>query len=150
LAVSADEGEDPVSRLPVGYQGGRRRLLVVDDVAGNRRMLADLLSTLGFEVGEASDGEQALRCVRAQRPDLVLMDMAMPGVDGLEATRRLRAEAEWARLPVVMVSANASADDRARSLEAGASAFVPKPVDRDLLLSLLAQQLGLQWHYAEG
>ncbi|MEW6707744.1 MAG: ATP-binding protein [Pseudomonadota bacterium] len=134
-------------RLPAGYEGERRRVLVVDDVGGNRRMLADLLSTLGFEVEEAADGAAALRCIGVRMPDLVLMDMAMPVMDGLETTRRLRAEPAWSALPVVMVSANASAADRARCLDAGATAFIPKPVNRDALLDVMAQRLGLTWRF---
>jgi signal transduction histidine kinase/ActR/RegA family two-component response regulator len=149
FALARDAAPPAESRRPVGYEGDRRRVLVVDDVAGNRRMLADLLRALGFEVDEASDGEEALRSVPVQRPHLVLMDMAMPVMDGLEATRRLRADAAWSGLPVIVVSANASAADRARCLAAGANGFVSKPVDRDELLRLLAQQLGVQWRYGE-
>ena len=80
--------------LPLGYDGPRRRVLVVDDVAGNREMLADMLGTLGFEVGRARDGEQALRQLESGSWDLVLMDTTMPVMDGLEATRRIRQRAD--------------------------------------------------------
>ena len=134
-------------RRPVGYHGAKMRILVVDDVAGNRRMLADLLGALGFDVEEAADGQQALQQVQACTPHLVLMDMAMPVMDGLEATRRLRAEPAWRELPVVVVSANASTVDQARCMAAGATAFIAKPVDRNLLLQKLGECLGLQWQF---
>ena len=108
-------------------------------------MLADLLGALGFVVEEARDGREALDRVQAHTPDLVLMDMAMPVMDGLEATRRLRAEPAWRELPVILVSANASGADKSRCLAAGANAFVAKPVDRSALLQLIGQCLGLQW-----
>ena len=132
---------------PRGYEGPRRHVLVVDDVAGNRAMLADLLVTLGFEVHEAADGQQALAWLQAQPADLVMMDIAMPVMDGLEATRRLRAQAAWRELPVIAVSANASGGDRERCLAAGASAFIAKPVNRDALLALLAEHMRLRWTY---
>lgn len=132
---------------PRGYEGPRRHVLVVDDVAGNRAMLTDLLSALGFEVHEASDGQQAIAWLQARSADLVMMDIAMPVMDGLEATRRIRAEAAWRDLPVIAVSANASGTDQERCLAAGADAFISKPVDRDRLLAMLAEHLRLRWTY---
>jgi PAS domain S-box-containing protein len=137
-------------RAPVGYDGERRRVLVVDDVAGNRSMLSALVSALGFDVDEAADGQQALDRVQARTPDLMLMDAAMPVMDGLAATRRLRADPRWRELPIVIVSAAVSETDRYRCLEAGASGFIAKPVDRDQLLHALQQWLGVRWRYAPG
>jgi PAS domain S-box-containing protein len=137
-------------RVPVGYDGERRRVLVVDDVAGNRNMLSALVSALGFDVEEAADGQQAFDRVSVRTPDLVLMDAAMPVMDGLAATRKLRADPRWRELPIVIVSAAVSDTDRYRCLEAGASAFIAKPVDRDQLLHALQQWLRVQWRYATG
>jgi CheY-like chemotaxis protein len=133
-----------VSATP-GYAGPRRRVLVADDVPVNRKMLCELLRRLGFEAHEAADGRQALDQVRLIAPDLVLMDVRMPGLDGLEATAELRKQPATARLPVIMVSANAAPEDQARSLAAGADAFLAKPVDRTRLLTLLTEHLNLQW-----
>jgi signal transduction histidine kinase/CheY-like chemotaxis protein len=137
-------------RAPLGYHGERRRVLVVDDVAGNRGMLSALVSALGFDVDEAADGLQALDRVQTHPPHIVLMDAAMPGMDGLEATRRLRADPRWRGLPIVIVSAAVSDTDRQRCLEAGASGFIAKPVNRDPLLDALQQWLGVQWRYSTG
>ncbi|HUG22678.1 response regulator [Piscinibacter sp.] len=128
-----------------GYEGPRRRVLVVDDVDTNRTMLVDLLAPLGFDVSDAADGEQALERVRATSPDLVLMDVVMPVMDGLEATRRLRGIAGLERLPIVALSANASPANRADCLAAGASAFLSKPIDHGILLHELRAKLGLRW-----
>ena len=136
------------ARLPAGYEGPRRRVLVVDDVAGNRGMLGALVGALGFDVVEAADGQQALAQVQAHAPHLVLMDAAMPVMDGIEATRRLRADERWRDLPVLIVSAAVSETDQQRCLDAGASGFIAKPVRHDLLLQALRQWLGVQWRDA--
>jgi signal transduction histidine kinase len=144
-AVAAPVSQEP---LPIGYEGARRRLLVVDDVPGNRSMLSELLTTLGFEVGTAGDGESALLQLESGPWDAVMMDTTMPVMDGLEATRRIRRHAGWQGLPVVALSANASEADRNRCLAAGADAFLSKPIDRSALLKLLGDLLTLQWRWA--
>ncbi|HEX6707983.1 MAG TPA: ATP-binding protein [Albitalea sp.] len=135
----------PAGRVVTGYAGARRRLLIADDVAGNRAMLVDLLRPLGFETSEAGDGQQTLECLHDVRPDLILIDMVMPVMDGLEAIRRLREDPLWKHLPVIAVSANASEADRTRCLAAGASDFLSKPIDREALLAMIGAQLGLEW-----
>ncbi|HET9644271.1 MAG TPA: response regulator [Burkholderiaceae bacterium] len=134
---------------PIGYQGRRRQILVVDDVEANRRMLGDLLEALGFEIAEAPDGEQALQAVSRIKPDLVLMDMVMPVMDGTEATHRLREQNQWRNLPVILISANATAADEQSCLSAGANCFMSKPVNRDRLLELIGNCLKLRWRFAE-
>jgi CheY-like chemotaxis protein len=125
-------------------------VLVVDDVAQNRAMLLDLLTLLGFEAREAADGELALALARDFEPELIVMDLMMPVMDGLEATRRLRrADGPLARVPVIVVTASATAQDEANSFAAGASAFIAKPIDQDALLRAMEGQLGLQWIYDE-
>jgi CheY-like chemotaxis protein len=118
---------------------------VVDDVPANRQLLCDLLERQGFEVDQAEHGADALERVHALAPDLVLMDIRMPVMDGLEATSRLRANDATRALPIVAVSANASPEDRRRSLERGANAFLSKPVRHERLTAVLTEQLGLRW-----
>jgi CheY-like chemotaxis protein len=130
---------------PSGYAGRRRKILVVDDVAANRRAVVDYLEPLGFEMHQAIDGESGLERAQALRPDLILMDNVMPGIDGREATRRLRRDADLRTVPVIAVSASASAEDQQRSLESGANAFLPKPVVFDHLLDQIESLLGLKW-----
>jgi CheY-like chemotaxis protein len=135
-----------VARLAVtGYQGPRRRLLVVDDVAANRAPLVHFLAPLGFEVHEADGARAALELAREGAFDLVLMDIVMPGMDGLEATRRLRREPALQALRVIALSASATAADERDSLECGADAFVPKPIVLDTLLAEIGRLLQLEW-----
>jgi signal transduction histidine kinase/DNA-binding NarL/FixJ family response regulator len=137
----------PVSRARFvrGYPGPRRRVLVVDDVPGNRATMVDFLTPLGFEVIEADNGASGLAAAQQAHPDLVLMDNVMPVMDGLEATRRLRQLPDMRNVAVVMVSASASAEDQQNSLAVGANAFLPKPIDLDRLLSEVGRLLDLHW-----
>lgn len=144
VAERADPSEAAVLNV-TGYAGPRRRVLVVDDVAANREMLTELLGALGFETEEAIHGQDALDKVAVTPPDLVLMDLAMPVMDGLEATRLLRTT-QWGKtLPIIALSANASHTHRDQAMEAGATLFMSKPFDNALLLSNLGRCLSLTW-----
>ena len=145
LAVQGQPATATGAEDITGYEGPRRRVLVVDDLAGNRVPLVQVLGQLGFEVIEAANGAEALDRISAHRPDLVLMDSVMPVMDGAETTRRLRRDARWSHLPVITVSANASEADRADSLAAGADGFIAKPVDFSRLLAEMARLLQLAW-----
>ncbi len=109
------------------------RILVVDDEERNRRLLAAMLEAEGYSVAEAADGAQALELARQNPPDLVLLDIMMPGMDGYEVARGLKADAATKAIPVVMVTALDDRESRLRGLEAGAEEFVTKPVDRNEL-----------------
>ena len=127
------------------YQGPARRVLVVDDVVANRDLMCDFLTKAGFQVAQASDGSELLAAAKSFRPDLILMDSVMPSVDGLEATRRLRRDADLAAVPVIAVSASATAEHRAACLQAGVNVFLTKPVSLETLHAHIGEQLGLQW-----
>lgn len=127
------------------YQGPLQRVLVVDDAAVNRTLMRDFLTKAGFIVAEASDGSELLAAARSFRPDLILMDSMMPSVDGVEATRRLRLDAELGAVPVIAVSASASAEQRATCLRAGVNVFLAKPVSLGALRAHIGELLGLQW-----
>jgi signal transduction histidine kinase len=133
-------GAAPAARYP----GPPRRVLVVDDVAANRTLLCDFLSNAGFEVAQASDGSELLAAARRFRPDLIVMDSVMPSVDGVEATRRLRQDAELGAVPVIAVSASATAEHRAACLQAGVNVFLTKPVSLEALRGHIGEQLGLE------
>jgi PAS domain S-box-containing protein len=130
-----------------GYAGPRRKVLVVDDVAENRAVAVDLLTSLGFDVAEAADGEAGLAQVEDLRPDLLLLDVAMPKLDGLEVVRILRQQDAFRALPVIALSASVSSGDSAECLAAGMDAFLPKPLDADRLLEQIAALLHLEWTY---
>ena len=136
-------------RIMLGYAGPRRRVLIVDDVPQNRAMLMDALSSFGFDVFDAVNGREGLELAERIRPDLIVMDVMMPVMDGLEATRRIRALPALARIPIIGVTASAAPADEARSYAAGVDAFVPKPIATDLLLRLIGEHLHLVWIYDE-
>jgi CheY-like chemotaxis protein len=135
----------PSAHAIVGYEGERKRLLVVDDVAPNRAMLVDLLHVAGFVVAAAGSGLECLVLLDSFKPDLVLMDVMMPVMDGNETTQRIRRMPAWSTLPIIAVTASATRDDEARCLQAGANAFLAKPVDREVLLRAIGAQLSLHW-----
>jgi CheY-like chemotaxis protein len=130
-----------------GYRGERRLLLVVDDRLENRQVFQALLEPLGFPVATAESGEEGLERARALRPALVLMDLVMPGISGLEAVASMREDPELARIPVIATSATSTEPERC--LQAGCDGFLPKPVDAAQLFELLGQLLGLEWEYEE-
>jgi signal transduction histidine kinase/DNA-binding NarL/FixJ family response regulator len=136
-------------RAVVGVEGTRRRVLVVDDDGDSRRLLRDLLIPLGFNLYEAADGEEGLRQAQALKPDAILMDMRMPGLDGLEATRQIRTLPAIKGTMIIALSASAFEHNRARCLEAGADDFLPKPFRRERLLGLLSTHLDLRLLYAD-
>jgi PAS domain S-box-containing protein len=139
----------PTQRNAIGYAGPRKRILIVDDSLQSRAMLIDLLGSLGFDVVEATNGEEAIDQAQRVRPDFIVMDIAMPLMDGLAATQRLRRTPEFAQVPILIASASASSEDESRSLAAGASAFVPKPIDLDRLLKTIGEHLAVEWIYEE-
>ncbi len=136
-------------RRVTGYDGPRRTLLVVDDVASNRTLLRELLGAVGFAVREAADGQQAIEHAAQRDADLILMDLVMPNVDGLQAIQRIRALPAGAQVPIIAVSASASEAERRQGLEAGADAFLRKPIDGPALLQEIGRQLALRWHYED-
>lgn len=113
------------------------RLLIVEDNEVNRRMLCRRLAPKGYDMVEAGTGEEGLAIAFADPPDAVLMDLGLPGIDGWEATRRLRADPRTARVPVVALSAHAHPADREKALAAGCADFETKPVNLPVLLSKL-------------
>jgi len=111
------------------------RLLVVDDTAANLTLLADLLGAKGYGVVTASAGPEALEKVEQDRPDLVLLDVMMPGMSGYEVCRKIRADPATATLPVVMVTALDPTQERVKGIEAGADDFLTKPINQQELLA---------------
>jgi signal transduction histidine kinase len=140
----------PAAQAVGGYQGPRRRVLVVDDRAEHRALLVGMMQPLGFEMVEAAGGAQGLALAQALRPDLLLLDLVMPDLGGIEVIRRLRSAPGLGALPIVTVSASAGPEDQRLALAAGANAFLPKPVDRADLLRQAGSLLALRWTDACG
>jgi CheY-like chemotaxis protein len=107
----------------------RPRILVVEDNDRNLKLVRDVLSYAGFDVVEARSGEQGVALAQQEPPDLVLMDLGLPGIDGSESLRQLRASPSTAAVPVVAVTAYAMPQDRERTLQAGFDGYLTKPID---------------------
>ncbi len=131
MTISVDRSNTDAS--PVANTPGR--VLVVDDEAQNRALLRDPLEANGYVVSEAANGEQALQMVAAKPPDVILLDLMMPGLNGYEVCRRLKARRETAAIPIVMVTALSERKERLIGIAAGANDFLSKPVDlQDVML----------------
>jgi PAS domain S-box-containing protein len=138
------------NRRIIGYDGPRRRVLIVDDNATNRAVMVDMLGPLGFELAEAADGTAALGEAERFQPELVLMDLRLPGeIDGLEATRRLRATPRGSALRIIAVSASAYDLDRSECFAAGCDEFLAKPFREEDLWAIVERALGIAWRTAE-
>ena len=111
-----------------------KRILVVEDTEDNRQIIRDLLSSVGYELIEAADGAAGVAMAQQERPDLILMDIQLPEIDGYEATRRIRDIPELAKVPIIAVTSYALSGDEAKTREAGCDGYVAKPFSpRDLL-----------------
>jgi CheY-like chemotaxis protein len=108
-------------------------------------MMQDLLQDAGFVVAAATNGLECLVLLDSFKPDLILMDVTMPVMDGNEATRQIRRMPDWGDIPVVAVTASAGAEDERKCMDAGANAFLAKPIDRDALLRTIGRLLSLKW-----
>lgn len=128
-----------------GYVGDRQRILVVDDNPANRAVVRDGLVPLGFEIIEAGDGEAALSVAQESNPALILIDIAMPKLNGCEATKRLRQMPEFAKTPIIACSASLSASRLKETREAGCDDFLAKPIEFPRLLERLGHFLNLEW-----
>jgi two-component system, cell cycle response regulator DivK len=116
-------------------------ILVVEDQEDNRRILRDLLGNAGFELIEVESGEDALAAVMTRRPDLILMDIQLPVMDGYEAAQRIKSNPEMKEVPVIAMTAYALAGDEAKARAAGCSAYVSKPYSPRALLAKVREYL---------
>jgi two-component system cell cycle response regulator DivK len=116
-------------------------ILVVEDQEDNRQILRDLLGNAGYELIEAADGEQALAAYAKRRPDLILMDIQLPIMDGYETTRRIRADPESKAIPIIAVTSYALVGDEDKALAAGCNDYVTKPYSPRALLAKVQQHL---------
>ena len=148
-AVHGQMAALPGHGTPIGYEGLRKKVLVVDDVAQNRAMLLDALGVLGFQVADAGNGAECLEVAGRIRPDLIVIDVMMPVMDGYEATRRVRLMPDLADVPIIATSASATQEVEARCRAAGANAFVPKPIEQGLLLLTMGRLMGVHWIYTK-
>ena len=116
-------------------------ILVVEDQEDNRRILRDMLGNAGYELIEAESGEEALTVVEAQRPDLILMDIQLPVMDGYEAARRIKSNPDMNAVPIIAMTAYALAGDEAKALAPGCNGYVTKPFSPRALLAKVREYL---------
>jgi two-component system, cell cycle response regulator DivK len=112
-----------------------KRILVVEDQEDNRQIIRDMLSATDYEITEAENGEQALAAVAKQRPDLILMDIQLPIMDGYEATRRIKADPALKTIPIIAVTSYALSGEEAKARAVGCDDYVPKPYSPRYLLA---------------
>jgi two-component system, cell cycle response regulator DivK len=116
-----------------------KRILVVEDQEDNRRILRDLLTSAGYEVIQAENGEEALAAAARERPDLILMDIQLPLLDGYEATRRIKADPDLRAIPIIAVTSYALSGDEGKARAAGCDAYVTKPYSPRVLLAKIRE-----------
>ena len=116
-----------------------RCILVVEDQEDNRRILRDLLTSSGYQLLEAEDGQQALAVAERQRPDLILMDVQIPVIDGYEVTRRIKSDPALRDIPIIVVTSYALSGDESRARAAGCNAYVSKPYSARQLLAKIRE-----------
>jgi twitching motility two-component system response regulator PilH len=133
--VAEARSSDPERK---GGPMGIKRILVVDDSATERHMLKDLLTKAGYDVVSSENGEDAIVKARQVKPDLILMDVVMPGLNGFQATRAISRDPETKSIPVIMCTSKSQETDKIWGLRQGARDYVVKPVDRETLLAKIA------------
>ena len=120
-------------------------VLIVDDIPLNVLLIQKMLAIFNFNLRTANDGQSALDSIAEQRPDLVLLDLMMPGIDGYEVIRRVRANDETADLPIVILSALNSNDDITKGFNLGANDFITKPIIMERLINCVSTQINEEW-----
>ena len=123
-----------------------KKILIVEDVEFNRDLIVQLLEDT-YDVLTAADGAEGLQLAAREHPDLILMDLSLPVIDGWEATRRLKANAALHDIPIIALSAHAMMGDREKALQSGCDEYLSKPLDEDLLFAKLARFLGQLGHH---
>ena len=118
-----------------------KRILVVEDTEDNRQIIRDLLTSVGYEMIEAVDGLEGVTTAEREQPDLILMDIQLPGIDGYEATRRIRAIPALAKVPIIAVTSYALSGDEAKTRAAGCDGYVAKPFSPRQLLAKVREFL---------
>jgi two-component system cell cycle response regulator DivK len=121
-----------------------KRILVVEDQSDNMQILRDLLTSAGYEMIEAEDGLEGVRAATAHRPDLILMDIQLPLLDGYEATRRIKADPALRAIPIIVVTSYALSGDETKARAAGCDGYVPKPYSPRVLLAKIREYLPVE------
>ena len=139
MQTTLSESQPASSAILEGAAGGT--VLVVDDEAANRDLIRDPLEARGYRVLEAVNGDEALERVTSEPPDVILLDLMMPGLNGFEVCRILKSTPQWAVIPVLMITALSERKERLLGIQAGANDFLNKPVDTEELLACMERWL---------
>ncbi|MBN3872838.1 CHASE2 domain-containing protein [Nostoc sp. JL33] len=139
----------PTPQKITGIRGSAPQILIVDDDRNHRSMLTSLLEEIGCRTLEAIDGKHGLQVATEHNPDVIMLDLAMPNMDGFELIGHLQGNPQTLSIPIIVSSANVSESNRQQSLEAGATAFLPKPLQIEELLNKMRSLLKVEWIYAE-
>ncbi|MFH1195247.1 MAG: PAS domain S-box protein [bacterium] len=131
----------------IGYKGRKRKVLIIDDIQENLFLLASILSNAGFETIEAMSGEEGIKKSIEHDPDLILMDLIMPEVDGFETIKAIRSNSRTGKIKIIAVSASALNSARNKSIESGANDFIAKPINTDELFEKVGECLNLEWEF---
>ena len=119
-----------------------KKILLVEDNPVNRRLAVFLLRSQGYEVHEVTTAQEAFENIEKERPDLIVMDIQLPGMDGLEVTRRIKAQPATADIPVIAVTSYAMKGDREKALAAGCVGYVTKPIDKNIFIQEITARIG--------
>ena len=123
------------------------KILIIDDDVDTLRLVGLMLERKGYDIRTASNGAQALVSAKAEHPDLIVLDIMMPDMDGFEVTRRLRADPTTAGIPIAMFTAKGQLEDKVAGYDAGVDEYLTKPIERDELISTIRKQLASRWHH---
>ncbi len=118
------------------------RILLVEDNIDNMTLIADVLQSLNYTVLQAADGQQGVTMAESEKPDLILMDLSLPQMDGWTATRHIKSKPELSKIPIIALTAHAMIGDRERALQAGCDDYLTKPINLRELANKLAQYMG--------
>ena len=118
-----------------------KRILVIEDQEDNRQIVRDLMAASGYELIEATTGEEGIAAAARERPDLILMDIQLPGIDGYEVTRRIKADPQLKTIPIIAVTSYALSGDDKKAFAAGCDGYVTKPYSPRLLLAKIREYL---------
>ncbi len=120
----------------------RKVILIIEDDEDSRFLLKYYLSEINYEVVEAKDGKEGIQIVKSKKPDLILIDIMMPVMDGNTATKIIREDTQFNNIPIVALTANTSEDEKQRSIDAGCNDFIEKPLDLNILTEVIKKHIG--------
>jgi len=145
VQITHCQNETSIGHSVVGYKGKQKRIIISDDYDNNRAVLIDMLEPLGFAIKQAKDGQQLIEIALACKPDLIIMDMFMPIMDGFTTAKHIKQHRFLKSVPIIATSANTQNSIQPDALNCGCNAFIPKPIQLNNLLEQIGQLLKLEW-----